>query len=95
MLVKELAMVRNSKDESVQTTTAELIETHLEDLSMLGLIDHFKHATSLKEHLFKNMKDVCSTEGLGKKKFRRFVDIFLEPIFRNTQNEAQNCAIAA
>ena len=38
---------------------------------------------------------MCSNDGLGKKKFRGFVELFLDPVFRNTNHQNQNCAVAA
>ena len=52
-LAKELSMVRNEADATVMTKVQELICKHMESLADIGYIDHFKHASSLKEHLFK------------------------------------------
>ena len=61
----------------------------------LGFVDHFKHAASLKEQLFKSLTEVCSNAGLGKKKFRGLVELYIDPAFRNTNHSHQNCAVAA
>ena len=55
----------------------------MESLADLGYCDHFKHSFQLKENLFKSLREMMtSNEGLGKKKYRSFIDIFLEPAFR-------------
>ena len=64
-----------------------MFEKHATSLADLGFIDHFKHASSLKEQLFKSMYVISSAEGLGKKKFRGFVELFLDPAFRNTKHQ--------
>ena len=64
-------------------------------LSDLGFVDHFKHASSMKEHLFKALTVIASNEGLGKKHFRSCVELFIDPAFRNTKHVSQNCAVAA
>lgn len=94
-LVKELSMVRNEADASVVIKAQELICKHMESLADIGYIDHFKHASALKEHLFKALAMMVSTEGLGKKKFRGYVELMLDPVFRNTNHSSQNCAISA
>ena len=68
---------------------------HLEKLADLAYIDHFKHSSVLRENLFKSMKMIV--KNLGKKKFRGYVDTFLDPAFRNAkkQQQEQNMAIAA
>jgi hypothetical protein len=38
---------------------------------------------------------MVSTAGLGKKKFRAYVELMLDPTFRNTNHSHQNCAAAA
>ena len=66
----------------------------LESLSNLGYIDHFKHSNTMKENLFKSL--VVILQNIGKKKFRGFVEIFLDPAFRNAKNqEHQNMSYAA
>ena len=67
---------------------------HVESLSNLGYIDHFKHSHVLKENLFKSIAKVV--EGLGKKPFRNSVELFLDPAFRNAKDEQhRNMAVAA
>lgn len=94
-LIKELSKVRCESDAKVVSKVVELISKHIEDFSYIGFIDHFKHAAHMKEHLFKSASVLCSPEGLGKKKFRPFVEIFMDPTFRNTNHSTQNCAVAA
>ena len=63
-------------------------------MSNLGYIDHFKHSHSLKENLFKSLAKIL--KALGKKPFREYVDLFLDPAFRNAKSqEHQNMAVAA
>ena len=70
------------------------IVKNLENLSNLGYIDHFKHSHSLKESLFKSLPVIL--RNIGKKKFRGFVELFLDPVFRNAKNQDNlNMALAA
>jgi hypothetical protein len=57
---------------------------NLENLSNIGYIDHFKHSHTLKENLFKSLIKILS--GLGKKKFRGYVELYLDPLFRCAKN---------
>lgn len=67
---------------------------YLEKLADLAYIDHFKHSSVLRENLFKSMKVIL--KNLGKKKFRGYVEVFLDPAFRNAKKDKeQNMAIAA
>jgi hypothetical protein len=79
----------------VQKKALQLIQKHLESLADLGYIDHFKHASQLKEHPFKGLSQIVSNDGIGKKNFRQFVEIFLDPTFRNTKDSNQNCGFSA
>ena len=94
-LIKELTMVRCPDDAEIEKRVYKMFEKHATNLADLGFIDHFKHASSLKEQLFKSMFVISSADGLGKKKFRGFVELFLDPAFRNTKHQNQNCAVAA
>ena len=72
----------------------ELIVKNLENLSNLGYVDHFKHSHSLRETLFKSLVQIL--RNLGKKKFRGYVELFLDPAFRNAKNQENlNMALAA
>ena len=86
-LLQELAQVKNEQDASVVTKAHNLVLKHLETFSDLGFVDHFKHASQLKEHLFKALAIMPSPEGMGKKKFRGYVEITLDSTFRNTNHE--------
>lgn len=67
---------------------------NLDNLSNIGMIDHFKHSHSMKENLFKSLKMIV--QNLGKKPFRGYVEIFLDPTFRAARNEENmNMAVAA
>jgi hypothetical protein len=57
---------------------------NVENLSNLGYIDHFKHSHTLKENLFKSLAKILNN--LGKKKFRGYVELFLDPLFRNAKS---------
>lgn len=94
-LIKELTTVRCADDASVESNTFKLFQKHSMALADLGFVDHFKHSASMKEQLFKSLRVMCSTDGLGKKKFRGFVELYLDPAFRNTKHSNQNCAVAA
>ena len=67
---------------------------NLDNISNLAYIDHFKHAHTLKETIFKSM--VVILKGLGKKKFRGYVELYLDPVFRAAKNQDHmNMAVAA
>lgn len=84
-MLKELAQMDQHK---------EFVLKHVEGLSNLGYIDHFKHSHVLKENLFKSVAKVA--QGLGKKPFRHSVELFLDPAFRNARNDVhRNMAVAA
>lgn len=65
-----------SKVESLQ----DLVINNLDNLSNLCYIDTFKHSSVLRENLFKSLAKILSS--IGKKKFRGYVDLFLDPSFR-------------
>ena len=72
----------------------DYVVKHLEGVSNLAYIDHFKHSHVMKEALWKSMKMLLNN--LGKKKFRQFVELFLDPAFRCSQSdEHRNMAVAA
>jgi len=84
-LLREVTALENMQDFAIK---------QLDSLSNLAYIDHFKHSNVLKENLFKSLTQIV--KNLGKKKFRGYIEIFLDPAFRNAKNqEAQNMAIAA
>lgn len=58
----------------------QLVISNLENLSALAYIDTFKHSNTLRENLFKSMSTIL--KNLGKKKFRGYVELFLDPTFR-------------
>ena len=62
-----------------------LVTKNIENLSNLGYIDHFKHSHTMKENLFKSLRKIV--QNLGKKPFRGFVEIFLDPTFRAAKDE--------
>jgi hypothetical protein len=67
---------------------------NLENLSNLGYIDHFKHSHTLKENLFKSLIKIVLN--LGKKPFRGYVELFLDPAFRAAKSQDHmNMAAAA
>ena len=70
-----------------------VVAKYLPNMADIGLMDHFKQAVYLKENLFKSIATIMNR--MGKKKFRGFVELFIEPLFRNTRNENKNCAAAA
>jgi len=75
-------------------TMQDLVVKHLENISTLAYIDHFKHAHTLKETIFKSMPVIL--KGIGKKKFRGYIELFLDPVFRAANNqENMNMAVAA
>ncbi len=78
--------------ELTRTKRAVLAANYLESLSELGYVDHFKHAAHMKENLFKSTKAIMRNL---KKKFRGFLELYLEPLFRNTKHQNRNCAAAA
>lgn len=48
-LLKELTTVRCADDPEIEKAVYKLFEKHSMSLADLGFIDHFKHASSLKE----------------------------------------------
>lgn len=85
---RELAKARNQSDPKVVSKAIDLFVKHAMSLADLGFVDHFKHSASMKENLFKTMREIVSPEGIGKKKFRSFVEIFLDPAFRNVNHNS-------
>ena len=83
----EITLVRCPDNAEIEKGVYKLFEKHASSLADLGFVDHFKHASSLKEQLFKALAAISSTQGLGKKKFRGFVELFLDPAFRNTKHQ--------
>ena len=82
------------KEVSALESMQPLVINNLEKLADLTYVDHFKHANTLKESVFRSL--ITILESIGKKKFRGYVEIFLDPSFRNAKNqEAQNMAISA
>jgi hypothetical protein len=94
-LVRELAQVKQIEDSKAREIAHGVVYSQIEQLCDIALIDHFKHAHTLKENLFKTLDQVIQPSGLGKKKFRAYVDMYVEPTFRNCTNANQNCAAAA
>ena len=94
-LLKALSKVKFEGDASVEKKAHDLVCKHMETLSDMGFIDHFKHAAQLKEHLFQTLAVFPTTEGLGKRKYRGYVEFTLDSCFRNTNHETQLCAVAA
>lgn len=82
------------KEASAFEDMHEFTIANLENLSDLGYVDSFKHHHFMKQNLFKSMKKIL--ENVGKKKFRGFVEIFLDPAFRTAKVlEHQGMALAA
>lgn len=79
--------------ELTNTHKKDLALNYLEQMAELGYIDSFKHSAGMKENLFKSL--TMMLENIGKKKFRSFVEITLDPAFRNLKNEHQNCKVSA
>jgi len=79
-------MVRCADNPEIEKATFKLFTKHATSLADLGFVDHFKHAPNMKEQLFKSLLVMCSPDGLGKKKFRGFVELFLDPAFRNSKH---------
>lgn len=63
---------------------AGLVFDNIQTMVDLCLVDHFKHAQTMKENIFKSLKEMLtSPDGFGKKKYRPHIETFLEPAFRN------------
>ena len=72
----------------------DTVTKNLENLINLCYIDHFKQTHSLKENLFKSLTQIL--KALGKKKFRGYIELFLDPVFRNAKDQKDlNMATAA
>ena len=84
-ILREVAHIESMQD---------LVVKNLENISTLAYIDHFKHAHTLKETIFKSM--IAVLKGIGKKKFRGYIELYLDPTFRAANNlENLNMAVAA
>ena len=75
-----------------RTKKMTLVPNYLDSLSELCYIDHFKHAAHLKENIFKAIPEMINNMG---KKFRPFLELFLDPLFRNLKNSNRLWAVAA
>ena len=75
-----------------RTKRAALVANYLDSLSELGYVDHFKHSAHLKENLFRSIRIIMQNL---KKKFRAFLEMFLDPLFRSLKQENRLCAAAA
>lgn len=72
----------------------EVIKQNFEGLSTLAYVDNFKHAHHLKENIFKSLQKIV--KNIGKKNFRNYIELFLDPIFRAAKDNAnQNMAVQA
>ena len=87
-VLRELSKARNQSEPKVVAKALDLFVKHSMSLADLGFVDHFKHSASMKENLFKSMREIVSQDGIGKKKFRSFVEIFLDPAFRNVNHNS-------
>ena len=72
----------------LEVNKASLLANYLETLSELAYVDHFRNATLLKENIFRSL--IVIMHNLGKK-FRPFLESFLEPLFRSFKKETGNC----
>lgn len=91
-----------TEDGNLTTVTQELkdkmqklIVDRMETIIDIAFIDHFKHSTTLKENQFKTLTEFIQPNSLGKKKMRPWLDMLIEPTFRNCKLSHQNCAAAA
>jgi hypothetical protein len=72
----------------------DLVKENLDNLSSLSFIDHFKHSHHLRENIFKSLLVII--KNIGKKEFRPFIELFLDPVFRAAKDQAnQNMAVQA
>ena len=84
-ILREIAHIEEMQD---------LVVKNFENISTLAYIDHFKHAHTLKETNFKSMPVIL--KGVGKKKFRGYIELYLDPVFRAANNQDNmNMAVAA
>jgi hypothetical protein len=58
----------------------DFVAKNLDNLSNLAYVDHFKHSHYLRENLFKSLRVILNN--LGKKLFRPYIELFLDPVFR-------------
>ena len=99
-LVREIAKVplaptnATTDASSILTTVTQaskdklhkLIIDKFEPIIDVALIDHFKHSAGLKENLFKTLAELIQPNSMGKKKVRGYLDMMVEPSFRNCKN---------
>lgn len=76
-LVRELA--------SAHAPHQDLCLKYLSQLPDLGLVDHFPDAPLLRENLFKCAIEIL--KALGKKKFRAYVELYLDSAFRTAKGK--------
>ena len=62
-----------------------LVIKNIDNLSNLAYIDSFKHASTLRENLFKSLAKILVQ--MGKKKFRPYIELFLDPTFKVARME--------
>jgi hypothetical protein len=68
------------------TSKRDLLCNYYEQMSELGFVDQFKHSAAMKENLFKSLMVIVDNH--GKKKFRNFVECFLDGAFRNIKSKS-------
>ena len=75
------------------TPLSDLVLKYLTKLPEIAMIDHFKDAALLRENALKNVMEII--KGIGKKKFRGYVELFLDAAFRNAKGTNDNCGAVA
>ena len=84
-LLRELSTMKKDNT-GAKEQAMELVVSLLEPLSDLCLVDHFKNQSNMRENIFWTLACMIQTEALGKKKFRPWVPLFIEPAFRCARN---------
>ena len=74
----------------------DLVIKNLDNLSNLCFIDTFKHSNVMRQNLFKSLAKILTQ--MGKKKFRAYIELFIDPTFRvarSLDNSEANMNISA
>jgi hypothetical protein len=69
---------------SLEAPDQDIVVKYFSKLPDIAFIDSFKYSVSLKENLFLSLTIIL--KNIGKKKFRGYVELFIDPIFRNLKS---------
>ena len=73
--------------------SAEAVVPYMTELADLARLTHFTHYVTLHETLWRCLPSIA--QALGKKEFKKYLDQFLDPLFRDAQSDNKLCEAAA